>query len=460
MIYYDQTIINKKKYKLLCQMGGNDPRGQITFDLLFNNPKQKQQLGEFIDNINKDQYLKQLIKNKDPMFVHFTFDNINTYKDYIFCSLVQTFLGNDNNTCSTKNVFDKNKDKDEEKDKFTNTLTNSQKDRFLDQYIGWVTKNYIQGTMGQIKDIDRARDLVEDYIKLKNNDSFQGPDAYLSQGLDQVPGIMNYKNPNDKQGLFYIIEKYKNTSHTNESLDEDALPGDPKNVQNYKINNQKDYELFAKLNDNVKNSIVKLTLGNDKFYQPLEPGFLPKNLQILVLGPQYDEPIPMGTLPQNLKELTFGPGYDQPIQQGVLPENLEKITFDLFYNQPLGPLVLPGNLKELIFGVNFNQPLERGVFPDNLEKITFGNEYNQRIDPGVLPRNLKELTFLQDFNQWIDQGVIPENLYRLTFGSKFNQPLDPGVLPGNLKLLEISNNYHFKSDLEKIIDKSIIKYMD
>src|SRR5947207_5650911 len=144
-MYYQKYIKYKSKYlhkKYLLKestiyqdsnilVGGNTnpnfPSNKNFYDDLFTNTKHINELSafnNFINFINEDSYLKHLLNQNDPKLV-ITKDNINIYKDKIYCMLVKS-LENDVSeadyiNCSLENIV-------------PNHLTN--------MYVNWIINNY------------------------------------------------------------------------------------------------------------------------------------------------------------------------------------------------------------------------------------------------------------------------------------------------------------------------------
>ncbi len=473
MYLYNIAHINKKKYLSLYQIGGNISTARKLFDSLFNNTKRKQELIEFVEVINKDNYLKKIIKKNDPLFNNFNIDNIQNFKDILFCILAESLKGNkDINTCTTNTVVDK--------------------DKFTDTYIDWVTKNYIVGKIGLIEDMYKVRELIEDYIELKNDKkSFVGQDEYLNKGLENIPGVKNYKDPSDKQGLYYIIEKY-----------ESAL----KDIKEKKENKNKISEEHKKIRElgenpealelDTKEMIIyapktvdesryygcntkwcTASAGNNRFEEYNSNG------QLYIIQPKHKK-YPEEKYQLHFEEKQYMNEKDQNVEIDELKkrfstdkvflmwlrmnlpylfENIEDydnylamdekdrndikkiINGNEYFYMPLESMVFPKNIKEMTFGIAFDEPILAGQLPENLIKLTFGQSFNQQIEPGTLPKNLKELIFGVNFNQEILPGILPLNLEKLVFGHSFNQPLSPGVLPQNLK--ELIFDYEFNQPI-------------
>ena len=64
-------------------------------------------------------------------------------------------------------------------------------------------------------------------------------------------------------------------------------------------------------------------------------------------------------LPKSLENLTFGNEFNQSLEQVTLPRNLQSLTFGHGFNQSLEHVMLPSGLQSLTFGSNFDQSLER-----------------------------------------------------------------------------------------------------
>jgi len=63
-----------------------------------------------------------------------------------------------------------------------------------------------------------------------------------------------------------------------------------------------------------------------------------------------------------------------------LPRRLQHLTFGFNFNQRLVDLNLPSTLESLTLGFHYNQSLEDVILPSGLESLTFGQSFNQSLD--------------------------------------------------------------------------------
>ena len=149
----------------------------------------------------------------------------------------------------------------------------------------------------------------------------------------------------------------------------------------------------------------------------------------------------------NLRSLTFTDGFDKSLE-AILPRKLEKLIIGNDFNQSLDQTELPNNLESLSLGDEFNQRLDAVNLPGTLEELSFGRRFDQSLVDVRLPENLKSLTFGSYYNQSLENVHLPLSLEHLTFGDRFNQSLDYVSLPSNLQSLHFG--MHFSRNLEGI----------
>jgi len=198
-----------------------------------------------------------------------------------------------------------------------------------------------------------------------------------------------------------------------------------------------------------------LNLG-DSFNQPLCARNFP-SLQVLILGSIYyfeylhsldDLPSslerlvvkrvcrrPLGQLPSSLRVLDLA-GYNHPLHH--LPRQLQELSLGRDFNQPLDTVTLPSNLVRLdLYLSSFNGPL--GHLPDTLTYLRLPACFNQPLDK--LPPSLKKLScygLQSQFNQPLNH--LPDSLTALLLGDSFNQPLDH--LPDSLTTLRMGHSFN------------------
>ena len=63
-----------------------------------------------------------------------------------------------------------------------------------------------------------------------------------------------------------------------------------------------------------------------------------------------------------------------------LPRRLQHLTFGFNFNHCLVNLNLPSTLQSLTLGFHYNQSLEDVTLPSGLESLTFGQSFNQSLD--------------------------------------------------------------------------------
>ena len=164
---------------------------------------------------------------------------------------------------------------------------------------------------------------------------------------------------------------------------------------------------------------------------------LPRSLETLALGHDFNETLKEVSLPSSLQSLTFGFGFDQTLEGVRLPNKLQSLTFGYRFNHTLQRVKLPNCLQSLTFGWKFNQTLTGVIFPSSLESLAFGYEFNQPLEGVSLPCGLKSLRFGRKFNQTLEGVCLPSSLQSLQFDCLFNQGLERVTLPSGLQQFDI-----------------------
>ncbi|CAK9108864.1 Putative F-box and FNIP repeat-containing protein L60 [Durusdinium trenchii] len=189
-----------------------------------------------------------------------------------------------------------------------------------------------------------------------------------------------------------------------------------------------------------------LTFGSD-FNQPLDGVFLPEDLQNLTFGSQFNQTLDQLLLPDRLQTLTFGRRFNQPLDWlKRWPSGLQSLTFGEKFNQPLDDVTLGPSLQQLTFGEKFNRKIQRVTWPSSLLSLTFGWEFNQSLDGVTFPKSLQQLKFGVKFNQSLEGVTLPEGLQSLTFGDLFNKSMDGVTLPDGLKSLVFGDLFNKSLD--------------
>jgi hypothetical protein len=133
-------------------------------------------------------------------------------------------------------------------------------------------------------------------------------------------------------------------------------------------------------------------------------------------------------LPRALQSLHVGDEFDQPIPHEWLPATLKKLEFGRRFNHQLKPGVLPLELKILIFGTNFNQPILPGVLPDGLIELDlFDSAFNCTFLPRSLPSSIRCLELPPCFDKLIARDILPSALESFEFPAEFTHPINNGV---------------------------------
>eukprot|EP00438_Fugacium_kawagutii_P008089 Skav222110 [mRNA] locus=scaffold1181:188992:192195:- [translate_table: standard] len=176
-------------------------------------------------------------------------------------------------------------------------------------------------------------------------------------------------------------------------------------------------------------SLQTLTFG-DQFNQSLALVDLPSSLQSLTFGKAFNKSLEHVTLPCSLKSLTFGHRFNQSLQGVTFPNNLQILTLGAGFVQNFQDVSLPEGLKSLSFGAGFNQNLDLITWPSGLESLSFGELFDQPLHRVSWPCGLQVLVLGAAFNQSLDLVSWPKSLRHLTLGEEFDQTLENVTLPG------------------------------
>eukprot|EP00435_Cladocopium_sp_Y103_P044407 s360_g12.t1 len=204
-------------------------------------------------------------------------------------------------------------------------------------------------------------------------------------------------------------------------------------------------------------SLETLALGRD-FNEMLDGVSLPSSLQSLTFGFGFNQTLEGVRLPNRLQSLTFGYRFNCTLQRVKLPNCLQSLTFGRKFNQTLQGVVFPNSLESLAFGHDFNQTLEGVSLPCGLKSLRFGRQFNQTLEGVCLPSGLQSLEFPREFNQFnqsLERVTLPSGLQCLTFGFYFNKSLEGFKLPTGLQSLAFGD--HFDQTLEGVILPSSLK---
>jgi hypothetical protein len=501
MNYLLKATINKKKYIYLSQCGGSIKGAQNNFHRFI--ITQGNKLSEFVAMLNRDEYLKDLIK---PDANTFTTANIAKYEDKIFCILISSLSSRDIKDCK-------------ELDKISDTYFAELANQFATNNIDWLVKSYIGLTIPKIEDLYKVIEPLGTYkllqskkklrpehklidkilgltglealiatydaelkeikaaqssklstkmVHKKVREEGENPEArvYTSLYMDiympttKAEAIYYGKNTKwctaamdcahnmfdqyNKQGKLYIIEP-KNKIYPNEKY---QLHFESKS---YMDDKDKAIDLFYLIHnrfkeDNAFNKWIASKLDCEKKLNKDLP--INNDIELLCY-------LSTGI---NIKSITFGELFNQPVNH--LPESLQTITFGNYFNQPIDNLPkslqsirfspysefnkrvdnLPASLQSITFGNFFNQPVNH--LPKSLQTITFGYSFDQPVDH--LPESLKTITFGDHFDQPVDH--LPRSLQAITFGDEFNQRVDK--LPESLQSIEF--NAMFNKPVKKL----------
>jgi hypothetical protein len=208
-------------------------------------------------------------------------------------------------------------------------------------------------------------------------------------------------------------------------------------------------------------NLKKFIIGDTALFT-LDKSLFPTTLEDIQINLWNEHEITKDTFPEALKILHVGVGYDHltiefpeqleelylegcnlKLKPGILPKTLQKLYFGDDWDHPLTKKTLPSSLKELYFGEKFTHSLSNAlVHCTNLETLDLGIDFDQAIFPGMLPNSLKYLTFSSEYDQPLEINTLPENLHTLDMGESFDHPILPGVLPKSLRILELGECFN------------------
>jgi hypothetical protein len=216
---------------------------------------------------------------------------------------------------------------------------------------------------------------------------------------------------------------------------------------------------FNRTIDYLPDCLISLYLS-EGFNQEITK--LPKKLEILAFGSNYDISLNNTIFPENLKEIHFGTFFNQNIDK--LPDTIQHITLGSRFNKVISKFPkslnsltiennyisldnLPITLKKFTTGYGCSKSLNN--LPDSIEEI---NILNYSCNITKFPKELKKLT-ISHFNKKIGcyeheetKLMIPEGIFYLSLGSQFNQELDD--LPQSLTYLDLSKASDFNKSLD------------
>lgn len=156
---------------------------------------------------------------------------------------------------------------------------------------------------------------------------------------------------------------------------------------------------------------------------------LPKRLEFLHVGDQFNSPLDSIALPASLKTLHFGSEFNHPIDHRVNKRRDARHERNSTQDKNQGQRKHRGsNLgrgdqqgKSSLDEVTIPPPF----LPDGLEELWLGAAFDCEIENTRLPKRLKRLFFAADskFNQPVAGVAWPAGLEELRFGNCFDQPM-------------------------------------
>ena len=196
---------------------------------------------------------------------------------------------------------------------------------------------------------------------------------------------------------------------------------------------------------NLPKSLQSLTFGHE-FDDGLHQVWLPAGLQTVTFGRDFNQSLDNVTWPAGLQSLTFGWGFDQILDNVTWPAGLQSLNLGHRFNQSLDNVTWPAGLQRLTFGYEFNQSLDNVTWPAGLQALTFDEKFDQSLDNVTWPAGLQSLTIGTNFNQRLDKVTWPAGLQSLTFGWGFNQSLDSVTCPASLHNLNLGHSFNQSLD--------------
>lgn len=159
---------------------------------------------------------------------------------------------------------------------------------------------------------------------------------------------------------------------------------------------------------------------------------LPKRLEYLDVGDQFNSPLDSIALPASLKILNLGSQFDHPIAHHVkrkpdVPPESNNIQDNnqeqRGHRGDQGPNQGHGGQQEKS-SLDHEGALP-ALLPDGLEELRLGAAFNHEIENTRLPKRLKRLFFSADskFDQPVAGVEWPSSLEELRFGNCFDQPM-------------------------------------
>ena len=89
----------------------------------------------------------------------------------------------------------------------------------------------------------------------------------------------------------------------------------------------------------------------------------------------------------------------------ILPRGLQNLTLGGEWNHRLDHVALPSGVRTLKFGDCFNKSLSNATLPSGLRVLTFGGKFNRALGNTTLPSGLRILTFGGKFNRNLGNWV-------------------------------------------------------
>jgi hypothetical protein len=201
--------------------------------------------------------------------------------------------------------------------------------------------------------------------------------------------------------------------------------------------NNFDEQLFVEL---IPPSVKELEFGHN-FNHSIN-GFLPLQLEHLMLGYMFNQPLNSCTFPETLRDLYFEHSFNHPLSFRILPKNLRLLSLSNDFDQV--DLVLPQNLDDLFLNYLTEQKIMKQII--NIRNINLKNywssyEFNELLTEHSLPDTIKSINMDWNYNKPISKKSLPANLYFLGLGPAFRQPIMLKDLPESLQILGISRQY-------------------
>lgn len=155
------------------------------------------------------------------------------------------------------------------------------------------------------------------------------------------------------------------------------------------------YNFFQKINYKIPNDIEEITL-----YNVNDLNYLPINLKIINIKSYYNINI-IKLLPKKLTKIIFDKSvnYNIKIEPGDLPKTLEVLELPFNFNKIIDKNNLPNNLKSLKLSYSYTKPIQN--LPDSIEYLHLQGD-SKILN---LPVNLKQIILNSEYKYLFSFGL-------------------------------------------------------